>query len=419
MRLFSHPWVPRIFFATCLVIVATHAMVIAHRREQHGGDYDVSREMGRRFLVGEHLYAGGLHYPYTPTAAMSFAPLALVRPGLGLAVRYAAALAGLWLALRWLRAMVWQRRRLDATIVFGVEVLSLVLASHYIIRDLDDGGPHLLLLTILVGGIYCVWRGREALGASCFGLATVLKAPAGLFLPFFLWKRQWRLAGMAVAATIAWTILPMAWMGYANWWAHQEEWTRTALRSVLGDPTPGVKASEQRVQNQSLKLAVTRYLVTYPSGHPLRLSHPGYVSTMDVDPDVARWMAAGILGLLLLLCAWLTRGGYRGPDDPRWLLECSAVLILALLLSPVTWTQHLVLIIPALYLIMSQAYGIGRLGSTASVAVWAYVILALLLNRELLGKGDYILLLSYHIHTLALLLVLAVILFRRPAVHSG
>jgi len=104
-------------------------MVIAHRREQHGGDYDVSREMGRRFLLGEHLYAGGLHYPYTPTAAMSFAPLALVRPGLGLAVRYAAALAGLWLALRWLRAMVWQRRRLDATIVFGVEVLSVVVVS--------------------------------------------------------------------------------------------------------------------------------------------------------------------------------------------------------------------------------------------------------------------------------------------------
>jgi hypothetical protein len=370
--------------------------------------------MGRRFVAGEHLYAGGLHYPYTPTAAMSFAPLAVVPPGLGLALRYAAALAGLWLTLRLLRAMVGTRRRHDPTLVFGVEVLTVVLAAQYVIRDLDDGGPHLLLLAILVGGIYCVWRGRDALGAMWFGLAMVLKAPAGLMLPFLVWKRQWRLAGLAIAATVAWTLLPMTWMGPASWWRHQEEWSRTALHSALGDPSRGAKASEQRVQNQSLKRAVTRYLVTYPNGHPLRLSHPAYVSFWNLDPGTARWIVAGALGVFLLLCAWLMRGPYRGRDDPGWLLECSAVLILALLLSPVTWTQHLVLVIPALYLIVTEGYAIRPLGVAASGAVAAYAVLALVLNREILGRNLSLLALSYSIHTLALLLVLAVVLLRRP-----
>jgi len=413
-RLLAQPWARRLVVAVCLAVIAAQPAVVAHRRETHVGDYDVSREMGRRFLAGEHLYAGGLHYPYTPTAAMSFAPLAMVPPGLGLALRYAAAVAGLWLTLRLLLVMVGKRRGLDSAQAFAVEVLTIILAAQYIIRDLDDGGPHLLLLAMLVGGIYCVWRGRDALGGMWFGLATVLKAPAGLMLPFLLWKRRWRLAAMAIAATVVWTIVPMAWMGPASWWRHQEEWTRTALRSVLGDPSPGVRESEQRVQNQSLKVAVTRYLVTYPNGHPLRVSHPAYVSFLDLDPGAARWAAAGALCVFLLLCTWLMRRRYRGPDDPTWLLECSAVLVLALLLSPVTWTQHLVLVIPALYLIVTEGCAIWPLGVLASGAMGVYAVMALILNREILGRDLSLLVLSYSIHTLALLLVLAVVLFRRP-----
>ncbi len=206
----------------------------------------------------------------------------------------------------------------------------------------------------------------------------------------------------------------MAWMGPASWWSHQEEWTRTALQSVLGNPRPGVRESEQRVQNQSLKLALTRFLVAYPDGHPLRVAHPAYLSVGHLDPQVADWVVKGGVLAFLIGCAWLMRRRYRGPDDPTWLLECSAVLILALLLSPVTWTQHLVLIIPALYLVMVEGQAIRPLGSLVSAGMWVYVVLALVLNRDIVGKDLSLVLLSYHIHTLALLLVLAIILLRRP-----
>lgn len=413
-RWFARPWARRAFGAVCLVVVIVQAFVIIQRREKHLGDYDVSREMGRRFLAGEYLYAGGLHYPYTPTAALSFAPLALVRPGVGLGLRYAVAIVGLWLTLRMLRTLVGHRRRLDSGTVFAIEAITLVLAAQYVIRDLDDGGPHLLLLAMLVAGIYCVSRGRDGLGAAWFGLATVLKAPVGLMLPFLLWKRQWKLAAMAVAAAVLWTVAPMAWMGPASWWSHQEEWTRTALQSILGNPRPGVRESEQRVQNQSLKLALTRYLVTYPDGHPLRVAHPAYLSVGHLNPQVADWVVKGGVLAFLIGCARLMRRRYRGPDDPAWLLECSAVLILALLLSPVTWTQHLVLIIPALYLVMVEGQAIRPLGVLVSAGMWVYVVLALVVNRETVGKDLSLVLLSYHIHTLALLLILAIILLRRP-----
>ncbi len=86
----------------------------------------------------------------------------------------------------------------------------------------------------------------------------------------------------------------------------------------------------------------------------------------------------------------------------------------ALLLSPVTWLQHLVLMMPALYLIVAEDRGVKKLGKTAASAMWAYVVLSLVLNRELLGRETHLLLLSYHTHTMGMLLVLAVLLLERP-----
>ena len=420
MWLRSRPWARRAIVAiACVVVVATQWVVIAHRRAIAPGDFDVSREFGRRFLEGQHLYEGGLHYPYLPSAAMYFAPLALVDSNLGILLRYGVAVACLWLTLFLLYMMVRERSAQVASKRLTIGVLTLVLASHYIIRDLDDGGPHIILLAVLVGGIYSVWKGHDELGAIWFGLATALKATHGLFLPFFLWKRQWRLAACSLIATACWIVLPMVWMGPSSWWSHHRQWSRIALGSVLGARAEVAEQSELRVQNQALRPALMRYLVSYTEDHPLRLSHPGSLPALTLAPATANGLATLAMLGLLAICAWQTRRRYHGPNDPAWLLEASVILILAPLLSPVTWVQHLVLLVPALYLIVSEDRGIKRLGTPASAAMAAYVVFALVLNREVLGKDLYLLLLSYHSHTLCMLLVLGVLLARRPTSAAG
>ena len=68
--------------------------------------------------------------------------------------------------------------------------------------------------------------------------------------------------------------------------------------------------------------------------------------------------------------------------------------------------QHLVLMVPALYLIVAEDRGLRKLGKAAASAMWAYVVLSLVLNRELLGRETSVLFLSYHTQTLGMLLVL-------------
>jgi alpha-1,2-mannosyltransferase len=387
-RLRARPTAEHLLIAAVVLVVTAQAAVIANRRLTHLGDFDVSREFGRRLLAGETLYAGGLHYPYMPSAALYFAPLALLPPGVGLVVRYGVALVCLWLTLRLLYTMM---SACDASLVarrVSLAGLTLLLASHYILRDLDDGGPHLILLAMVIGGVYCIWRRRAVAGAVWLGLAAALQAPNALFLPYLVWKRQWRLTALTAAALAVWTVLPVVWMGPASWWQHQDEWLRAAFASASGTPSGGAKESEDRLQNQALRPVLSRCCAA----------------------DMGTLLPALGAIALIALAAWWSRRAQTRDDDQAWLVESSAVLILSVLLSPVAWVQHLVVVIPALYLIVAARRGSRGLSVPARAAMLLYFLLAVLFNREVLGRDTYLVLLDHGLHTVCMLLVLAVLL---------
>jgi hypothetical protein len=413
-----------LLIAACLVVVAVHGLVVAQRRTQHPGDFDISREFGRRFLADEPLYAGGLHYPYMPSAAMAFAPLALVDARVAFVARYGVALACLWLSLRLLECLLVPRRPRVGTQRMSIAALTLLLGAHYIIRDLDDAGPHLILLGILVTGIYSAAQHRTTLAGLCFGLAAAIKAPAMLFLPFLLWKRRWPLLLASILATAAWVALPALWMGAGNWWVQQRQWAGIVAASVAGRPLPAAAENERRVQNQALKPALMRYLAPETQDPPHPLAPGGGPPPVALAPGIANGIASTAMLALVVFCCWRdamheTRPQRsQGAGDAAWVVECSAVLILCIVLAPLAWVQHLVLLLPALYLIVAQQCAYGGLGTPAAASVATYAFLTLALTRELLGRDAYVFLLAAGLHTLCALLILAVVALDWPTLEA-
>jgi hypothetical protein len=294
---------------------------------------------------------------------------------------------------------------------------TLILSIHYLIRDLDDGGPNLILLAILLGGVYCIWQGRDKLGALWLGLAIAVKLTPGIFLPFLLWKRQWRLVAYTTVGTLFWILLPAIWMGPGSWWRHQQEWNRVALSVFHDSSDPGRNGNEQRVQNQALKPALLRYLTTYPSGHPLRLEEAGYVDFLNWPMELANRVGTGVLLAVGAIFWWCTRRPWRESNSRVIFVETAALLLLMLLFSPVTWLQHFVFALPGIFWIVAQQQQAPRAITRWGIGLFA--VLALLLNRAFLGRHLYLLLLSYHTHTLSLLLLLAMILARLSSSESS
>jgi alpha-1,2-mannosyltransferase len=425
-RLRLLPWWQKIILALAGLGLLAHATISIARVGRKIGDYDINREFGRRFLTGEPLYQGGQCFNYMPISALYWAPMALLPPRAGMVLRYLTALGCLLIIIRILRRMVsreWlvvsghKHSSLAPHSILGprssildprsfiIIIVTLVLGGHYLIRDFDDGGPNVIVLAILLAGMDCIWQGRDLSGAFWLGLGIAVKITPGLVLPYLLWKRRWRAAAYTTAATLLWIIVPALWMGPASWWRHQRQWNEVAMSVLHDSADPGRDLNEQRVQNQALKPALLRYLETYPPGHPLRLEQAGYVDFLNWPPRTADRLATGILLAVGGIFCWRTRRPW--PEPHGMLGELSALLLLMLLFSPVTWLQHFVCALPAIFWLVAEQNARPR--TLRLCGLISFGVLSLLMNRQLLGRETYLLLLSYHTHTLCLLLLFTLV----------
>ena len=401
------------------VAALVHGYIVSFGRSFHFRDIDIHREIGRRFITGEYLYANDYCYMYLPTTGIYFAPLLLLERNPSLALRYAVAIGCLVLTTMLFHRMqcgasdsrIWSRLLVGV----GAGVLSL----QFILNDLDDGGPHLILLGILTCGVYAVWEGRERIGAALIGLGIVLKITPALFVLLFLWKRQWRLAAYTVLATVLWVILPLLYMGPMSWWDHHLEWTNNAVLSVLDRQREGRQENELQKANLSLRHTMLRYLVTYPKTHRLRQVDRAYTPVLDLPPPVANAIVGLVaLGLLVLFARSSTRV-FQGPGDPSWARDCAATLMLALFLSPITWDQHLVWMIPAAVVVVAAAARLsGTLGRTGYAMLAVYMILTIVLNYEIVGKANWEALKSFHHLGIAMLILYGLLLYRHSTRDS-
>ncbi len=399
------------------IAAVVHGYIISFGRSFHFRDIDIHREIGRRFLSGEYLYANDYCYMYLPTTGIYFAPLLILDRNPSLALRYAVAAGCLALTTVLFHRMLcgasdsthWSR------LLVGVGAGALTL--QFILNDLDDGGPHLILLGILTSGVYAIWVGRERLGAALVGFGIVLKITPALFVLLFLWKRQWRVAWYTVLATVLWIVLPILYMGPASWWNHHVEWTQNAVLSVFDRQIEGRQENELQKANLSLRHTMLRYLVTYPPTHRLRQVDPGYKPVLDLPSPVANAIvgvaALGLLGLF----AWSSRGPFQGPGDPSWARDCAGTLMLALFLSPITWDQHLVWMIPAAVIVVAAAVRVSGGLSRAGYAMLAvYIVLTMVLNYEVVGSARWEALKSYHHLGIAMLILFGLLLRSNHAV---
>lgn len=364
------------------------------------GDFQLHWQWARRFLAGEFLYAGGTNLPYPPFWAMVNVPLALLPVRVAYILLFLVGLAALVLALWSLDRLTRRAWPVERAALFWVNAFTILLSSRFLLRDLADGGPNLILLALVWCGIFLWTKGQDAGGGLLLGLAIATKCTPILFLAYFAWKRQWRMALTTALAALVFLAAPMIWQGPGDYARHMRSWVETVWSGVSQEnPSVGVLGPEP-VLNIALRPALARLLVSKPEDpRPLGLS-----------PRAAGWLIRAASVLLLALVAWRFRGRVLSRGSERVLWECAAVALLALLLSPITWRAHCVTVVPACYLLARSALS-GRPQSRGTVSLLCfYVLFALLANRAIVGREFDLILHGWGFLTAALLALLAAVL---------
>jgi alpha-1,2-mannosyltransferase len=416
-RLDSWKWVPIAIGAGWFLLEWVKILVRVR------GDFPLHWELGRRIVSGIYIYTNHLNFVYPPFWAMAHAPLVIFGSPKAAQVAVYPFIV-LWLVILFcsLIRLTRQQMPLSGKALFWVVTTALALAGQFVTRDLPEAGVNTMLVALSWLAVDLWSRRRDMQAGICLGLAAALKCTPLLFIAYFALKREWRITLYALAALAVFSLSPIILMGPKGYHEAASSWVRGVIHGVSDpDPSRGV-LGEERVINISLRPALARYLMHLPYGHlgrpetsdvPGRAHQPPsryYVDSLNLKPAAAGVVVKGIMIVMVLAIAWGFRRRPFSRDDPTVVWECAVLSLLILLISPITWKQHCVGVLPGLYLVC------GRMAIDPKIPRWIwpvmglYTILAVFMNREFLGKDLMALLDSYKVKTAAILILLGLML---------
>lgn len=161
---------------------------------QHGEDLLAFRRMGEAWLAGIYRMGSGIYNGPPPFAAVLFAPLALTSFELTKALFVIVNLAAAALCL-YLASKLWGSEWTTRTKLF-LGCLLLAFAPFRVTLRL--GQISLIIVALLFGAVLAHRKNRRLLAGLLLGLALT-KYPLTLpFFLYFLWRREWRMAGAAI-----------------------------------------------------------------------------------------------------------------------------------------------------------------------------------------------------------------------------
>jgi hypothetical protein len=208
-------------------------------------------------------------------------------------------------------------------------------------------------------------------------------------------------------------------------------WTSGVVRGITeADPSRG-PLDEEKVENIALRPALARYLMHLPYGHlgrPETSDTPGrpnqppsryYLQFIDLSPANAAKVAGLTMAVFLLVVGYLFRNRVVSRTDLAVLCECATVSLLMLLYSPITWKQHCVGALPAVYLICRGGFAGRTITRWVIALVLIYGVLTEVLSREIVGRDIVKLADSYRVKTIAIVLLSVAMLGCRRAWLRG
>jgi hypothetical protein len=306
------------------------------------------------------------YFPNPPILPLMLYPLMVLPPVVGAMVWFGLKVAMTsWVVITLVKMAQGPRGKpLDG---LGIGLL-LLLSLRPILSDLQHGNINLYILFLVVAALSLWQRGLDVRAGLVLALAISTKVTPALFVPYFLYKRSWRIVTTCLLGLVLFLlIIPSAIIGPQFNWQCLMKWQENIISPyVEGD---SIKSTQE--VNQSLAGVLTRLLTQTKELGP----HGNGGTAFDLN--VVSWspeaVAIGIKALsitLIVLLAVFCRTRADRRDDPRLLGEFALVVLTMLFVSERSWKHHFVTIaLPLAYLVYRLALPVLERGARAVLGV--------------------------------------------------
>jgi glycosyl transferase family 87 len=372
---------PHVLLALAAFAVALALAVPVGLRQHIGDDFAVFWQAGRNFATGAPLYHGDLPgarpFKYPPFAALVFTPLAVFR------LQIAAVLVSLlnlacWVAAVYLTRDIIARTAPDSTGGRWPLALAWVLSAQFFLDNFHHVQMNEVTLILVLLGIRAYLQGKDVAAAGAIVTATALKITPIFFVAWLVIRGRRRAAVAVVPLALACVLVPLLLRGPSRGAAELVEY----YHGFLEKHQHGEIASYTAGQNVAGLVSRMTLPPAEADGHSYQWLPAGEGTAQRVYQGL--WVAVllSFLGKLVLL---------RAQQAPLSALELAMVYLTALLLSPITFTTHLVPLLFVFAAVLSLRWeSLGGPERVIAGLVGVGIALCGLSGRDLAGNMLYV-----------------------------
>jgi hypothetical protein len=271
--------------------------------------------------------------------------------------------------------------------------LTVVLEARFFVASLEHQQFDMVIAALLLAGCVALWRGCDWRAGLLLGASAAMKCTPLLFGPWLLWRRKWKAAAAMAVVAVGLNVLPDVLFPQLDGNSYLSDWYRLMLAPV-SQTAPGTWHTDLLL-NQSL------------AGFAQRIARWLLVEHIGTDPNavlsaataqVLRITTYGTALFLLTITAWHFGRPFQAParapvrssgplpwSDLQIGAECSALVCLMLLLSPMSGKAHFcVLVLPGLFF---ARWMVERPSRLKIVLFAALLVCGTLTSRSLLSKS--------------------------------
>jgi len=186
---------------------------------------------------------------------------------------------------------------------------------------------NMFVLFLVIAGFFFYTRERNWVSGFFFGLAASIKAFPGLFLIYFLLRKQWKIAGTILLWAIGFTVSPVLFYGFERFGNLMIEWLSISFFKpfIVG---------YQSFSNQSLYAFWERLLA-----HQLHVTQP---ASMIIKS--ANYLSIATISVIVF--SSIMRFPYRKLSISGF-IEFSIICVMMMIFPPIAWGHYWVLLLPA------------------------------------------------------------------------
>lgn len=220
-------------------------------------------------------------------------------------------------------------RGVGIDVTTSAALLPLLLSIRWILANFEHLQVNIAILALTLLGLVYHRERHDRPAGLLIGLAAALKLMPVLFVPYFVWRRQWSAMAWTLTGVAGWTLLPAVVYGPAKFLGQFRDWLDFFHRGQgVGKMNDSVFAMLDRIAGH----------------HLVPFSSAGIDNLAPSASAVVRLLLLGLMLLVTVAACWLFRGSYYSARRTT-VAEWSIVLLVGVIFSPLTWKFYLVVLL--------------------------------------------------------------------------